>query len=101
MDIVKGLLEVVKKIPVFLVHYNIINICFDILSNLRLQNNLYALLICSPSIFEAEHHLCITEHFKWSDEGCLLIVVNDQADFDDSQNSHPGMIVIHTMLWNQ
>jgi hypothetical protein len=67
MEIVEGLSEVVKQIPtLFRLHYHIINISFDISSNLRLQDDLNALLMCSSPILEVECHLSIAEDSKWS-----------------------------------
>jgi hypothetical protein len=48
----------------FRLHYHIINICFDISSDLSLQDDLNALLICSSPVLEIEHHLCVTEDSK-------------------------------------
>jgi hypothetical protein len=52
----------------FQLHYHIINIGFDISPNLRLQNDLNALLICSSPVLQPECHLSIAEDIKWSDK---------------------------------
>jgi hypothetical protein len=81
MEIVEGLFEVVKQIlTLFRLHYHIINVCLDISSDLSLQDDMYALLICSSSILQAEHHLCIAVYSKWSDERCFLFIINDEAN---------------------
>jgi hypothetical protein len=48
----------------FRLHYNIINIRFDILSDLRLQDNLHGFLIHSRYILEAKCYLCVTKDSK-------------------------------------
>jgi hypothetical protein len=49
MKIVECLFEVVKQIPfLFLLHYYIINVGFDIPPNLSFQDGVYTLLVCAP-----------------------------------------------------
>jgi hypothetical protein len=52
MEIVEGLFEVVKQIPLlFRLHHYVINVGFDVSPNLRLQDNVNTLLICRSPIF--------------------------------------------------
>jgi hypothetical protein len=81
MEVVKSLFEVVKQILMLLrLHYHIINICFDISSNLIFQDDLNDFLICSSPILKAEHHLCVTEDSKWSDGRYFFFIINGDAD---------------------
>jgi hypothetical protein len=53
MEIVEGLFEVVKQIPLlFRLHYYVINISFNISLNLWLQEAINALLICGSPIHQ-------------------------------------------------
>jgi hypothetical protein len=56
------------------------NVMLDVSSDLSLQDYLYALIICIPSILLVKHRLCIAIDAKWSDECCFLFVINDEAD---------------------
>jgi hypothetical protein len=63
----------------FRLYYYVINVSFDVPPNLRLQDNVNALLIsCSP-ILQPECHLGITENPKRCDERCFFII-NGKAD---------------------
>jgi hypothetical protein len=80
-EIIEGLFEVVKQIPMlFRLHYRITNIIFDISPDLSFQDDLNALLICTSPVLETKCHLCITEDSKWSDKRCFFFVINGKAD---------------------
>jgi hypothetical protein len=69
MKIVKDLFDVVKQIPtLFSLYHYIINISFDVPPNLVFQDDVYALLICTPPVLEPECHLSIVKDFKRCDE---------------------------------
>jgi hypothetical protein len=69
MEIAECLFEVVKLIPTpFRLHYHIINICFDVSPDLRLQDDMNAHLICGSPVLQLERHLSVTEDSKWSDK---------------------------------
>jgi hypothetical protein len=72
---------VIKQIPtLFQLHYHIINICFNISSDLSFQDDLNALPISSSPVLEAERHLCVIEDSKWSDERYFFFIVNGEAN---------------------
>jgi hypothetical protein len=52
MEIVEGLFEVVKQIPLlFLLHHYVVNVGFNISPNLRLQDDVNTLMIHAPPQF--------------------------------------------------
>jgi hypothetical protein len=80
-DIVECLFEVVKQIPtLFRLHYYVINISFNISPNLRLQDDVNALLLGRFPILQPECHLGVTEDHKWCDEHCFFFVVSGEVD---------------------
>jgi hypothetical protein len=81
IEIVEGLFEIVKQIhTLFRLHYHVINISFDISPNLRLQNDVNALLICRSLVLQHECHLGVTEDPKWCDERCFFFIINGKAN---------------------
>jgi hypothetical protein len=64
----------------FQLHYHIINVCLDILSDLSFQVELNAILIYSSTVLEFEHHLCVEEDSKWGDERWFFFIVNGETD---------------------
>jgi hypothetical protein len=65
MEILGGLFDVVKQIPtLFGLHYYVININFDVSSNLRLQDDVNALLINYSPVLQPECHLGVTKDPK-------------------------------------
>jgi hypothetical protein len=81
MEIVKGLVEVVKQIPLlFQLHNYVVNVSFNISPNLILQDDVNTLLIHGCPIFEPECHLCVTENLERRDERYFLFVVFSKAD---------------------
>jgi hypothetical protein len=63
----------------FWLHYYVINIGFDVSPDLRLQDDVNALLIgCSP-VLQSECHLGVTEDPKWCDEHYFFFIINDEA----------------------
>jgi hypothetical protein len=78
MEIVDGLFEVVKQIlMLFQLHYHIINVCFDVSSDLSFQDDLNAFLICSAPVLKTECHLSVIVDSKWSYEHYFFFIVND------------------------
>jgi hypothetical protein len=63
-----------------LLHRYIINVGFDVSSNLIFQDDVYTLLICSSLIFHHEGHLGVTENPEQRDEGCFLFDFCGEAD---------------------
>jgi hypothetical protein len=95
-EIVEGLFEVVKQIPMlFRLHYYDINVIFDVPPNPRLQDDVNALLIRSFLILQPECHLGIIGNPKRCDGRCFFFIVNGEADLMIAE------ITVHTMMWNQ
>jgi hypothetical protein len=64
----------------FLLHYHIINISFDVSPNLGLQDDVNIVLIsCSP-VLQPKCHFGITEDPKRHDERYFLFIVTGEAD---------------------
>jgi hypothetical protein len=81
MQIVKSLFEVIKQIPTFFqLHHYIINISFDVLTDLTFQDYVYTFFICSSPVLEPERHLGVTENPKRRNERCFFFIVNGEAD---------------------
>jgi hypothetical protein len=81
MKIVEDLFEAIKQIPtLFRLHYHIINICFNISPQLRLQDDLNTLLICDSLVLQPKHHFSIAEDSKWSNERYFFFIVNGEAN---------------------
>jgi hypothetical protein len=64
----------------FRLHHYIINVGFDVSSNLIFQDDVHTFLIYSSPIFQPEGHLGVAENPKWHDKRCFLFVVCSEAD---------------------
>jgi hypothetical protein len=60
----------------FQLHQYVVNVGFDVSTNLRFQDDTNALLICGSPNFHPEGHLCVTEDH----ERCFFLVINGEAD---------------------
>jgi hypothetical protein len=58
----------------------VINVSVNVSPKLRLQDDVYTLLVCGSTVLHSECYLSVTENLEQCDERSFFFTVNGEAD---------------------